>query len=51
MVNNLPGVHKVNENSIGTTGAFEIDVEDLPTVLFDFISKVPTDDDMIYRKM
>ncbi len=47
MINNLPGVNKVDNNSIGATGAIEISKNDLPGVLFDFISKVPTDGDMI----
>lgn len=47
MINNLPGVNKVNENSIGATGVIETPINTLPGVLFDFISKVPTDYDMV----
>lgn len=47
MINNLPGINKVNENSPGGTGVLEVSLEELPLVLYDFISKVPTDDDMI----
>ena len=45
--NNLPGVNKVNKNSIGATGVIETPINTLPGVLFDFISKVPTDYDMV----
>ena len=47
MINNLPGVNKVNKNSIGATGVIETPINTLPGVLFDFISKVPTDYDMV----
>ena len=47
MINNLPGVNKVNKNSIGATGVIETPINTLPGVLFDFISKVPTDSDMV----
>ena len=40
MVNKIPGVNKVNDDSIGTTGAIEVEVKDLPTALFNFISMV-----------
>jgi hypothetical protein len=46
MINALPGVNKVNENSIGATGVIETNIDLLPAVLFDFMSKVPTDRDM-----
>ena len=49
MINNLPGVNKVNEESVGATGAFEVDIESLPSTLFDFISKVPMDSDMVFK--
>ena len=49
MINKLPGVNKVNEDSIGATGAFEITIDDLPNSLYDFISKVPTDFDMVIK--
>lgn len=52
MINNLPGINKVNENSAGATGVIEVPISTLPGVLFDFISRVPTDNDMIinYRR-
>ena len=47
MINSLPGVNKVKEESrIGTTGVFEIPVGGLPDMVYDFISKVPMDKDM-----
>lgn len=46
MINALPGINKVNENSVGATGAIEISVENLPNTLYDFLSKVPTDLDI-----
>lgn len=46
MINKLPGVNKVNENSVGATGIMEVKISDLPKTLFDFISMVPTDLDM-----
>ena len=49
MINKLPGINKVNENSIGATGAFEIPISDLPNELFSFISKVPMDVDMVSK--
>ena len=48
MVNKIPGVNKVNDDSIGTTGAIEVEVKDLPAALFNFISMVPTDMDMVH---
>lgn len=47
MVNNLPGINPVNEESVGATGVFEVPVEQLASSLYGFISKVPTDSDMI----
>ncbi len=47
MINNLPGINKVNKNSVGATGVIETPIDTLPGVLFDFISKVPTDYDMV----
>ena len=47
MINALPGINRVNENSIGATGVFETNINDLLATLYNFISKVPTDDDMI----
>lgn len=49
MVNKIPGVNKVNDNSIGTTGTIEVEVKDLPTALFNFISMVPTDMDIVHN--
>ncbi len=47
MINSLPGVNKVKENSrVGTTGVFEIPVQGLPYMVYDFISRVPMDKDM-----
>ncbi len=53
MINNLPGVNKVNQDSVGATGIIEIPITDLSNTLFNFISKVPTDSDMLInnRKM
>lgn len=48
MINNLPGINKVKEGSIGATGAIEVDKSTLTETLIDFIRKVPTDSDMIY---
>lgn len=47
MINALPGINKVNNNSVGATGIIEVNLARLNEVLFDFISKVPTDSDMI----
>lgn len=49
MVNNLPGVRKVDENSkvLDTTvGMFIVDNKKISSELFNFISMVPTDDDI-----
>ena len=46
MVNNLKGVRKVTKNQKFTTGIFETNINDLSFNLVDFISKVPTDDDI-----
>ena len=48
MINALPGINKVNNDSVGATGIIEIKKDELPQVLFDFISKVPMDSDMIF---
>lgn len=50
MINNLPGINKVNENSVGATGVIEVAIESLPSTLFSFISKVPTDADIVSNK-
>ena len=46
MINKLPGVNAVNKDSVGATGVVEVPINILSESLFDFISKVPTDDDM-----
>ena len=46
MINALPGINKVNENSIGATGVIETDINYLPETLYNFIAHVPTDQDM-----
>ena len=50
MINNLPGVNKVNQDSVGATGAIEIPIGDLQNTLFSLISKVPTDSDMVLKQ-
>ncbi len=45
MIEKLPGINKITK--AGATGMFEISEEILPQNLFDFISKVPTDSDII----
>lgn len=49
MINDLPGINKVNKDSIGATGVFETPINYLPNSLFDFISRVPTDDDRVVK--
>lgn len=49
MINKLPGVNKVDSNSIGATGVTYVSTDELAESLFDFISKVPTDIDMINK--
>lgn len=47
MVNELPGLfNPVDKNSVGATGAIETSLEELPSTLYDFISRVPMDHDM-----
>ena len=47
MVNDLPGLfNPVDKNSVGATGAIETSLEELPSTLYDFISRVPMDHDM-----
>lgn len=48
MINALPGINKVNNDSVGATGVIEVNKNELSQVLFDFISKVPMDSDMIF---
>ena len=47
MINKLPGIIKVNENSVGARGVTGVKVEELADWLPNFIAKVPTDSDMI----
>ena len=49
MINALPGVNKVNENSIAATGVIETSVNNLPQTLYSFIEKVPTDADIVFE--
>lgn len=49
MINSLPGINKVNDESVGATGVFETSINNLPNSLFDFISKVPMDSDMTIK--
>ena len=50
MVNLLPGVNRVNENSLGAIGKFNVSVDELPNTLYNFIKKVPKDDDLVISK-
>ena len=50
MVNLLPGVNKVNEDSLGAIGKFNVSVDELPNTLYNFIKKVPKDDDLVISK-
>lgn len=50
MVNNLKGVRPVSEKAVFTSGEFITTRDKLPSELADFISKVPTDKDMIRRQ-
>ena len=47
MVNALPGINKVNNDSIGATGVFETSILQLNEKIFYIIEKTPTDKDMI----
>ena len=49
MINALPGINKVNETSVGASGFIEVPIDDLSNTLFDFISKVPMDSDMVFK--
>lgn len=46
MVQSLPGVSDVNENSKWAKGTIMVNVNELGNYLNDFIKKIPTDDDM-----
>lgn len=50
MINALPGINTVNADSIGATGVIETDISNLSETLFNFISKVPTDSDMVFER-
>ncbi|MBR3199437.1 MAG: hypothetical protein IKG27_05435 [Bacilli bacterium] len=50
MVNKLPGVEKVNEDSFATVGSFQSKSEDFLINLYEFIDMVPTDLDMINER-
>ena len=50
MINSLPGISKVNENSIGALGIMETEISQLSQALFDLISKVPMDSDMVFKQ-
>lgn len=49
MVNELNGVNKVNEKSSFATGSFEVNLDLLKDALFEFVMKMPMDEDM-YKK-
>ena len=46
MVQSLPGVSDINENSKWAKGTIMVNVNELGNYLNDFIKKIPTDDDM-----
>jgi len=46
-VNSLPGVNMVKDYNLGTTGMFEVDKDVLSQSLYDFISRVPNDKDLL----
>lgn len=48
MINALPGINRVNNDSIGATGVIEVNINELSETLFNFISKVPMDSDMVF---
>lgn len=47
MINDLPGVNRVTKDSIGATGVIVTNSNYLSDTVIDFISKVPTDEDII----
>ena len=49
-VNRLPGINKINNNSVGATGVIVTDINKLSETINDFISKVPTDLDILNEK-
>lgn len=46
MVNNLPGITKVNDKSLWAKGTMSIDVSKLPLFITSFIKMIPTDNEM-----
>ena len=48
MVNELPGINRISEDSKTAAGRFSVKKEELPHALFNYISKVPTDLDKIF---
>lgn len=49
MVNMLPGVHQITNDSPFTTGSFDCNLENLSNNLVYFIEKVPMDSDMFIK--
>ena len=47
MINAIPGINKVKNDSVGATGVIEVNKNEMPQALFNFISKVPMDSDII----
>lgn len=50
MINNLPGINPVKDENVGATGVFEVPTYELANSLYGFISKVPTDADMVINR-
>lgn len=48
MINKLPGVNKVKDYNLGTTGTFVVNSEDIYINLFNFIAMVPKEDHIVY---
>lgn len=49
LVNELPGVTKVNKDSKWAKGKIELSVDNLGSNLYTFVTKIPTDDDMFLK--
>lgn len=49
MVNELPGIRKVDEKSKWAKGTLRIKVNELGAYINNFIKKIPTDDDMFVK--
>lgn len=47
MINKLPGINKVIPDAQGATGKFEVPKQELYNSLYDFISSVPMDSDIV----